>query len=69
MIQVNLIHIQACLDHFKTNNWILKKLLTGEVFFKREKHGQKFTIYNDGEREWMHNDPVIEKERSVNCFD
>ena len=49
--------------------WKNTYLLSGEVFLKREKHGEKFDIYNNGGREWVRDDPIIQRERGFNCFD
>ena len=30
----------------------------GEVYFRVEKHGQKFNVFNSGEKEWRQGDPI-----------
>ena len=41
----------------------------GEVFFQVEKHGNKFTVFKTGEREWRRGDPIyVRRNGCFSCF-
>ena len=38
----------------------------GEVYFRVEKHGKKFTVFKSGDKEWRRGDPIYGRRNG--CF-